>query len=244
MKFLLEALLLPPTAFVVLTAVGLLLRGRWWRFGRRLAAFSLVALVLSGMPAVSGNLLRVLERDVPPAPANAPKPQAIVVLSAEMIRTRQAPLGFRPGLLTLDRLRTAVELQHQTGLPILVSGGRVQPAATTLAEVMAQSLKDDFQTPATWLENKSSDTWENATDSAAILRAHDITSIYLVTHSWHMPRALLAFRHTGLTVIPAPTSIDDPLGPEADDFLPRASGWQASYYALHEWIGYVWYKLR
>jgi hypothetical protein len=28
------------------------------------------------------------------------------------------------------------------------------------------------------------------------------------------------------------------------DFVPRASGWQTGYFAIHEWIGYGWYKLR
>jgi uncharacterized SAM-binding protein YcdF (DUF218 family) len=76
------------------------------------------------------------------------------------------------------------------------------------------------------------------------LRAEGITSVYVVTHSWHMRRAVLAFQGTGLTVTAAPTSFDDPLGPDLDDFLPRASGWQTGYFAIHEWIGYAWYKLR
>ena len=191
---------------------GLLLRGQWWRFGRRLTWLSLIALILFGMPIVSGNLLRALETGLPTTPPPGHPPQAIVVLSAELIRTHQETLGVRPGLLTLDRLRTAAALHRRTGLPILVSGGTGQVGAATLAAVMAQSLKDDFQTPARWVEDKSTDTWENAHFSADILRAEGITSIYLVTHSWHMRRALVAFRHTGLIVTAAPTSLDDPLG--------------------------------
>jgi uncharacterized SAM-binding protein YcdF (DUF218 family) len=244
MKAILEALTLPPIVFVVLIVAGLLLRGTWRRFGRRLTWVSLTALILFGMPVVSGNLLRTLESGLPVTPPPGNPPQAIVVLSAEMIRTHQETLGYRPGLLTLDRLRTAAAMHRRTGLPILVSGGTGQVGSASLAAVMAQSLKDDFQTPARWIEDKSTDTWENASDSAAILRAEGITSIYLVTHSWHMRRALVAFQHTGLTVTAAPTSLDDPLGPELDDFLPRTAGWQAGYYATHEWIGYAWYKLR
>ena len=59
-----------------------------------------------------------------------------------------------------------------------------------------------------------------------------------------MRRAVLAFKATGLTVTAFPTSLDDPLGPEFNDFLPRAGGWQTGYFAIHEWIGYAWYKLR
>ena len=65
---------------------------------------------------------------------------------------------------------------------------------------MAQSLTDDFRTPPRWVEAKSADTWENARFSADILRAEGITSVYVVTHAWHMRRAVLAFQGTGLTV--------------------------------------------
>ena len=188
-------------------------------------------------------LLLALETGLPTTPPADHPPQAIVVLSAEVIRAHQEELGFRPGLLTLDRLRTAAALHRRTGLPILVSGGTRRPNTTAFAVVMARSLADDFQTPARWIEAKSTDTWENAHFSADILRADGITSIYVVTHAWHMRRALVAFRGTGLTVTAAPTSLDDPLGPDPGDFLPRTTGWQTSYFAVHEWIGYAWYML-
>ena len=244
MKAVLEALALPPTLFVVLIVAGLRFRGRWQRLGRRVTWLSLIALILFGMPVVSGSLLLTLEPGLPTTPPADHPPQAIVVLTAEYTRAQDEPLGYRPGLLSLDRLRTAAALHRRTGLPILVSGGIGATGAPALADVMALSLKDDFQTPARWVETKSNDTWQNARFSAAILRANGITSIYLVTHSWHMRRALVAFHATGLTVTAAPTSLDEPLGPDFDDFIPRAAGWQTGYYAIHEWIGYAWYELR
>jgi uncharacterized SAM-binding protein YcdF (DUF218 family) len=244
MKGVLETLVLPPTGFVVLIVAGLLLRGQWRRFGRRLTWASLIALILFGMPVVSYSMLLALETGLPLQPPADHPPQAIVVLGAEVIRAHQEKMGVRPGLLTLDRLRTAAAIHRRTGLPILVTGGTTQPDTPPVGRVMEESLKDDFQTPPTWVEDKSADTWQNARFSADILRAQGITSIYLVTHSWHMRRALVAFRGTGLTVTAAPTSFDDPLGPDFDDFLPRASGWQTGYFAIHEWVGYVWYELR
>ena len=240
----LEALALPPTGLVVLILVGLLLRGGWRRLGRRLTWAALIALILLGMPIVSDSMLRTLETDLPTAPPAEHPPQAIVVLSAGLIRTHQEKLDARPDLLTLDRLRTAAMMHRRTGLPILMSGGVPRFGGPALADVMAQSLNDDFQTPTRWVEAKSDDTWENARFSADILRPQGITSIYLVTHSWHMRRALLAFHATGLTVTAAPTSLDDPMELDLGDFIPQAAGWQTGYYALHEWIGYAWYKLR
>jgi uncharacterized SAM-binding protein YcdF (DUF218 family) len=244
MKGILLTLAMPPTGFLLLVAAGLLLSRVWRRVGRGLAWLGLIALLLFGMPIVSESLLLGLETGLPMTPEAGHPPQAIVVLGAEVIRAHGETLGIRPGLLTLDRLRTAAALHRRTGLPILVTGGATQPDTQAVGLVMERSLQDDFQSPPRWVETKSADTWENARFSADILRSAGIDSVYVVTHSWHMRRAVLAFAGTGVTVTAFPTSLDDPMGPDLYDFLPRASGWQTGYFALHEWIGYAWYRLR
>ena len=67
---------------------------------------------------------------------------------------------------------------------------------------------------------------------------------FLVTHAWHMRRAVLAFARAGLEVVPAPVRRDP--GPRwvAEELVPRTSAWLRSYYALHEWAGYLQYRLR
>lgn len=113
-----------------------------------------------------------------------------------------------------------------------------------LAAVMEQSLRDDFQIPVRWVENRSRDTWQNAEYSAAILRANGIHSVYLVTHAWHMRRALVAFRRFGIDAIPAPVQIDRYPDLSMGDLIPEVRGWQLAYYAVHEWVGYAYYALR
>ena len=44
-----------------------------------------------------------------------------------------------------------------------------------------------------WQEDRSADTWETAEFSAALLRPAGISRVYLVTQSWHMRRAMLAY---------------------------------------------------
>src|SRR5271166_5903880 len=243
MKSILLALVMPPTGFVTLIIAGLLLGGRRFRLGRYLAWASVAGLLLFSLPIVSNSVLEALESNLPTAPTADHPPQAIIVLGAEVIRDRQPP-GVRPGLLSLDRLRTAAALHRRTGLPLLPAGGTTEPDTEAVGLVMQQSLRDDFQTPARWVEAQSLDTWENARFSADILRAEGITSVYVVTHAWHMKRALLAFQGTGLTVTAAPTPLDATDRPDLLDLLPRASAWQTAYYAMHEWVGLVWYRFR
>jgi uncharacterized SAM-binding protein YcdF (DUF218 family) len=215
--------------------------------GNRLRAFlsgtAIVGLIALGMPIVADTLLQRLEVHLPSPTTGSPPPRAIVVLGAEVRHTTETP-SVVVGPLSLERLAAAARLQRKTGLPVLVSGGTLQTDTPPIADVMADSMREDFRVPVQWRETHSLTTWENARFSADILKKEWIGSVYVVTNAWHMRRALLAFRGTGLTVTPAPTPPDRKDGPILDDFVPRASTWRVSYFALHEWIGYAWYTLR
>ena len=244
MKSLLLSLAMPPTGFVTLIIIGLLLHRRWYRFGRRLTLAATTGLLLLSLPVVSHTAFVALQVGLPTQPPPDRPPQAIIVLGAEVLRDPHDPLGVRAGLLTLDRLRAAAALQRSTGLPVLVTGGTTESDTAAVGTVMAQTLETDFRVPVHWVESKSLDTRENALFSADILHADGITSVYVVTSAWHMKRALVAFEGTGLTVTAAPTPPEGFAWPDANEFLPHASAWQTAYFALHEWIGLIWYKLR
>ena len=242
-KSLLVALLVPPFGFVTLAALAVLLPRGHLRLRRVLLTISVLGLVVLGMPAIADRLVQGLETNLPSPPVNAAPPAAIIVLGAEIRRTSIEP-PVVVGRLSLERLATAARLQRKTGLPVLTSGGAIQKDLPAIAAVMAASMRDDFRVPVRWTEEQSQTTWENAQFSAEILKKQGITSAYVVTHAWHMRRALLAFQDTGLTVTAAPTPPDRRDGAILDDFLPRASTWNVSYFAMHEWIGYAWYAIR
>lgn len=243
-KNLLVALLVPPLGLLTLTVAGLVLMHWWRRLGLLIVWTGVAALFALATPLVSGTMLVALQRDLPLVPPKDNPPQAIVVLGAEVTRTLDTDRGVQIGRLTLERLRAAAELHRRTGLPILVTGGSTQFDTPPVGEMMALSLQQDFQVPVRWVEDRSRDTWENASFSRVILAKEGIGSVYVVTHAWHMRRALIAFRPTGLAVTAAPTSLDRPIGPVWSDLEPRASALEYGYYALHEWIGCAWYAWR
>lgn len=224
--------LLPPSSLAAFALLALLL---FRRRGRAVAAILLLPLVLLSVPAVSQALLRSL--DVPVTVDDGPAPGAIVVLSGDVERSLE---GADIGPLTLERERAAAALARRTGLPLLVSGG-VVTAPPPVAEMMATSLPADFGIPVRWVESKSLTTWDNARFSVPMLRAAGIERVYLVTHAWHMRRSLLAFRRAGMDGVPAPVRLDP--APRWD-LVPRASAWERSYYALHEWLGLLYYSVR
>ena len=236
-------LLVPPVNLACLALFGLLLARRRPVAGLRLALAAQVALLLLALPAVSGVLLAALQGELA-APAVAAAPQAIVILGGDATAAGPRPEQTDIGTLSLERERAAALLARRSGLPVLVTGGVVTSAGAPVAELMARSLAADFSVPVRWVEPMAANTWENAALSAALLRRDGITSVFVVTHAWHMRRALIAFRAAGLAAVPAPLPGErmPRFGP--GDFIPRASSWERSYFALHEWIGCAWYALR
>lgn len=240
---------MPPANLPLLALAGLVVR-RWYRrLGELMTAGSCILLVVLAMPFVGGTLLVALEQnltsDAGVGDAGAGNnPGAIVILSGDITRYGGANPGFGPGLLTLERERAGSALFRRVQLPILVTGGVLQPGDPPIAVVMERSLRDDFQIPVRWVEPQSHDTWQNAEYSARILRANGIGTVYLVTHAWHMKRALIAFHHFGIKCIPAPVQLDRFPKLSLYYLLPQVRGWQTAYYALHEWLGYAYYALR
>jgi uncharacterized SAM-binding protein YcdF (DUF218 family) len=241
-------LLVPPVNLVPFALAGMLLARRWPAAGRRLTVACLVALLLLALPAVAVPLLVALEQGLPlaaPGALAAPGETAgaIVILGGDAHAAGPQPDDEDVGVLSLERERAGAALARATHLPILVTGGVVSLAGAPVALLMARSLAVDFGCPVRWVEPASATTWQNAQFSAALLRRENIGTVLLVTHAWHMRRALIAFRAAGLAVIPAPLPADRMPRFVPADFVPRVSAWQYSYFALHEWLGCAWYAV-
>ncbi|MDX2221851.1 MAG: YdcF family protein [Rhodospirillaceae bacterium] len=236
---------LPPAGLWLVIALGLVAQ-RWRpRAGAALAWTGLAVLYVAATPAFGKLLMAWVEP--PPAPAFErfdPGPaQAIVVLSAG-VETGQPDYGGETAdANTLERLRAAVRLHRATGLPILVTGGKLKHTDGTVAAVMKEALERDFQVPVRWVEDRSTTTAENATFSAEMLRADGIDTVMLVTHAFHMRRSAAVFEAAGLGVVPAPTGYASRLRGHLGEFMPSMNGLRATHYAVYELIGALWYRL-
>lgn len=243
---LIAAFLLPPLSLVVLALAGWRLSGRYRVAGRTLVVLAVALLLGLSTGAGSRLLVAPLEnRSLPVPDPVAAQAGAIVILGGG--RTFAAPEdGGRdqPGTQTLVRLRHGARLQRLTQLPVLVSGGAPDRGGDSEAVVMARALRDDFQVPVRWIEDTSENTAQNATHAAVQLREAGIDRVLLVTDAMHMPRATQIFSKAGLIVIRAPTDFRSRAPLSAGSFIPGAGPLQSSHYALHEWIGLLWYRFR
>ncbi|MFZ5474341.1 MAG: YdcF family protein [Pseudomonadota bacterium] len=237
---LVAGLLLPPLNLLLLAAAGFWLARRRPRLGRGLMLAAFAGLWLLATPWVGDRLLATLQ--TPYQPIRGDEAEAIVILGGG---SKPAPEygGDRPSQAALERLRYGAHLARQTGRPVLVSGGAPQGGRPE-GQIMAEALAADFRVPATWVEDRSRNTWENAEYSARLLEQAGIRRIYLVSQAWHLPRAVPVFERAGLTVVPAGTGYAG-LGPITPvDFLPSGRGLKDSDIALHEVIGLIWYRIR
>ena len=243
---LMAALVLPPLSLVVLGLLGWRLSKRFRLAGQAIVFFAVLLLLVLSTSAGSRLLVAPLENQSLPVPNPvAADAQAIVILGGG--RSFAAPEdGNRdqPGTQTLVRLRHGARLYRLTHLPVLVSGGAPDRGGESEAAVMARSLREDFQTPVRWTEDTSENTAQNAMHAAKQLQEAGINRVLLVTDAIHMPRAKQIFSKTGLIVISAPTDFRTRAPLSAAAFIPGGASLQGSHYALHEWVGMLWYKIR
>ncbi|MGN7760284.1 YdcF family protein [Paenibacillus sp. 22594] len=230
---------LPPGLFVVLL-LGMTI---WlWRSSRRpaLVLLGITFLLYLSMTPLIGNLLMAgLERQYD-------KPEliqgdVIVVLGGGA--TSGTPDIDGEGNMygsAANRLLTAVRLYRQTGLPILFSGGQVFPDSGNEANIAKRQLMG-LGVPETDIltENRSLNTEQNATNTAALMKSKGLSHPILVTSAFHMPRAMLYFKDSGLLPLAYPTDYTVSLEGRlyTAKFSPSPSAINNTGTALKEYLG-------
>ena len=250
MRMLIKALILPPGLQLLMLAVGLVLTAksstslRLKRVGYGLILSGFLSMLFFSLPVSVAVLFKGLEiyPTVTDQQVEEFEGQAIVILSGGIVRG--APEWGRDvsASHTALRLRYGVKLYRQYKLPLLLSGGAVFDGAVPEAEVMGRDLNSDFQVPVEWLEISSRNTWENAQYSAELLAQQKISRVILVTDAWHMRRAVGAFEHFGVKVLPAPTGFKH--GNKISwvrHLFPSSSSLSDTRMGLHEYGGLIYY---
>lgn len=253
-KRLFDVFVLPPGGPMVVLAVALLLRRYLPVLATTLSVAALTALYFACTGAVGSWLIAPIEQRYRAQSLDrwqalmrqepGRRPQAIVVLGGGSRRgALDAPDGETVNSRTLERLVAGARVQRATGLPILVSGGTPPASQRPEAALMARTL-DELGGSARWVESASADTAENATGTRNALAAHGIRRIVLVTHAYHLPRAVPAFERAGFDVMAMPAAW---LAQPVDTWrawLPTLSGLETTWTALHERAGLLWYGWR
>lgn len=235
LKKLLISVVMPPFSLILMVVAGIILSRRHPRTGHTIIIVSSLTFLALSLPLISGRLTDSLQWYSPIDVAGLSQVQAIVILGGGNHRNAPEYGGDTIGFVSLERLRYGVHLHKKSGLPLLIAGG-APDGGMTEAEAMRNSAHSDFGTEIHWLESHSNNTAESAILSAFLLKDAGVSRIALVSHAWHLPRAVYLFEHAGLKVIPAPTGFQTSEF-SLFDFLPNAGAIASSSRAIYEWLG-------
>jgi len=229
-KQLLKNLALPPTGPLLLMLAGFILSlGRRPRpYGYALSIAGAVLLWLLATPVVADALVRAVER-YPALDLHQPVDAQAVVILAGGVRRNAPEYGTpAPGATTLERLVYGARVARTLGLPVLVSGSKLEAAS------MKDFLHTDLGVTARWVENRSRDTHENAQFSAVILARAGVHKVILVTSSAHMARSVVEFNMAGIETVPAPAAMWTRRDDGILDLIPNADALLRSQRACYE----------
>ncbi len=205
-----------------------------------------VILALCSYGTIPSFILRSLEQQYHPllSVGNHIDVPWVVVLGGGLSPDTDLPGHNQLTSSSLSRLIEGIRIHRQIpGSRLLLSGGAVfGPVAE--AEVMAEaavSLGTNRQ--ALYLDARSKDSKDQAKEVKKIVGSR---RFILVTTAAHMPRVMALFEKQGLMPIPAPTDFQikkrQHISPGM--FFPSANSLRKAEYAIHEYLGLIWAKLR
>jgi uncharacterized SAM-binding protein YcdF (DUF218 family) len=231
-KTVLRTMILPPAGPLLLASIGALLLRRRPRLARLLLALGLGSLWLLSLPIVADALTRLVEHYPPLDLAQATQAQAIVILGGGGQRA-YAPEYGGPAAepVLLERLAYGAYVARSTGLPVLVTGNGIEATA------MRASLARNFGLEVRWADDRAYDTFDNARNSAQLLRADGVQRIVLVTSATHLWRAAQEFTAAGLDVVPAPAGVLEVRDTGVFRYLPTSQALLRSSAATYELLG-------
>ena len=258
-KPLLTALVLPPCPFLLTVLWG----ARCLRTRRALGWF-LIVLSVSGVWLSATEGLARLTQPLLLASSPVVTPERVAELKSAALKTRMAIVVLGSGTekfapeyaessltdTSLERLRYGLWLSRQTGIPVAFSGGsgwaveqrdaQSNAQRESEANVAARIATADFKQPLKWLETRSRDTAENAALTVPMMQSAGVQQVLLVTHGWHMPRAMASFKkYVGFTLkleaAPMGLALIEEVAPL--DWLPSNHGFKRNRQVIREWLG-------
>lgn len=243
-RLIFKVLLLPPGGIILLLLISLWL-GRKGRLLVLLATLSLYGLSTSAAVHWLSGRVEVVAPSTPDEIKRIGADALLVLTAAADLNNPELKGGHRPSPMGLERLNYALSLHRQTELPIIITGGRLTHDSLPLARIYAAWLLEQGVEPLA-IETRSANTWENLAHSKALMKELQIDRVAIVTHAYHMPRAMQTAESLDMDAVPAPFGYMHKYfeSNSVTNWLPFPENLVRSYLLSHELIGKWWYRLR
>lgn len=151
-----------------------------------------------------------------------------------------------------DRLFQALPLYYNGRFKKLIftgGSGRIEFPDKKEGKYVRKYLQSiHFPDSALIIENESRNTYENAVFTKKILDSLKIKGAFLlITSAYHMPRSMAVFKKAGYkNLVPYITNRSSGIRRFTFDhlFIPNAGTLFSFEFLIHEWVGYLTYKLK
>lgn len=246
---LIEMAMQPGTVIVALCMLGtgILIWRRQSPWGWRFLFIGVGALAAVSILPIGTWLLRPLEDRFPPPERLPPHVDGIIELGGAIELDLSEDRGMPLFNWHAGRLTGFVALAHRyPEARLLFTGGNGAPFPdkATEADVARTFFASQGIDPRRFLfESASRNTRENAVYSRQLVDPKPGQVWLLVTSAGDMPRAVGCFRAVGWKVVPVPFDYHTPA--HASGLFPGpAEGMKQTKWALHEWLGMIYYRMR
>jgi uncharacterized SAM-binding protein YcdF (DUF218 family) len=245
LAWLIDTWLMPLPLAVVLLSLGCL--ALWRRKSRRatlLVSAAWLLLVLSSCTAISDLMLLPLEERYPKWNGQGDNLAFVVVMGAGQQEAPRLPDTNRPNTAAVYRLLEGIAIYRANpGSKLILSGGtgRAESSAELMARV-AQTL--GIAAVDIVLQPLPKNTEQEVKLLAPMVGGQPFA---VVTSAAHMPRTMQLFAAAGLQPLPAPTHFLDRFNPHPnwrDLAAPSAESLGRAEFALHEYIGIAWLRIK
>lgn len=243
---LVDAWLMPlPLVLLLLGLACLMLWGKKSAAsGRLLASVAWLLLFLASCTAVSDLLLLPLEERYPKWDGTNGNLAFVVVMGASQQQTPRLPETNRLNSAGMYRLLEGIAVYRANpASKLIVSGGGGEQqsfaeVAARVAEILGVPAEDILTQP-----------YSHNTEQEVGLLAPMVGQqpFAVVTSAAHMPRTMNLFAAAGLHPLAVPTHFQDRFNPHPNwrDFtLPSADSLLRAQFALHEYIGMLWLRIK
>lgn len=242
-------LILPVTLLALLLLITLLARNRKVK---QLAFILFCGLFfLFTNPFLANQLMRWWEISAMPIEELAPDYEAAIILTGvtALDQTPSDRVHLQKGA---DRIMHTVQLYKLGKFPLIVVSGGTGKLMGEEGPTEAENIKKVLLISGVpendiLLEEESRNTYENALNTARILKEKNIPTndLLLVTSAFHMRRSLACFRQAGLS--PTPYSTDfyssEPAYTPEELIIPSEGALVSWTKLVREWVGYLMYDI-
>lgn len=240
-----EFLLYPFTWVVVLLILALLTHDDK---RKRLLAWSLALLLFFSNSFIVDEFLRLWEPEVTLLEEVDPDIRTAIVLGGGVFYDAETDMVKYGG--NADRYLGVLQPYREGKVErVLVSGGAanyLEPNTREGEMLQRLYLLCGMNEMDIVLEDSSLNTYQNALYSKPILNGMGEDRFLLITSAIHMRRAQACFEKQGVEVQPFPVMMSVGIRRYELDYLlvPQISNFQKWHGLIHEWIGFLTYKLR